>query len=120
MQQNGHHESSHTRPPSVQSISEGNPKERPLYSQQLKIRIQKSERLNRNVLEIQLERDRDSEAVEAEALKKLIAKIGTTKSLIEGVQPVPKRHPNKVYKESAHRKRNSKTSYKCIYLPLRF
>ena len=95
MHQNGPHGSSPPRPPSVQNIGEGNP--RPLYSQQLKIRIQKSERLNRNVLEIQLERDRDSEAVEDEVLEKLIAKIGITKSLIEGVQPVPKRHPNKVY-----------------------
>ena len=70
---------------------------RPLYSQQLKIRIQKSERLNRNVLEINLEKERSAEAIEDEVIEKLLAKIGITMSLVEGVQAVPKRFPKKVF-----------------------
>ena len=96
MYQNDPHESPPPRPPS-QNIVQGSQKERPLYSQQLKIRIQKSERLNRNVLEIQLDKEKESEAVEDEIIEKLLVKIGVSKDLVEGVQPVPKRHPNKVY-----------------------
>ena len=91
MHQNDPNRSPPPRPPSTQGSDEGDPKERPLYSQQLKIRIQKSERLNRNVLEIQLHKERDSEAVEDDALEKLLVKIGVSKALVEGV------HPNKVY-----------------------
>ena len=97
MHQNDPNRSPPPRPPSTQGSDEGDPKETPLYSQQLKIRIQKSERLNRNVLEIQLHKERDSEAVEDDLLEKLLVKIGVSKALVEGVQPVPKRHPNKVY-----------------------
>ena len=51
MHQNDPNRSPPPRPPSTQGSDEGDPKERPLYSQQLKIIIQKPERLNRNVLE---------------------------------------------------------------------
>ena len=60
---------------------------RPLYSQQLKIRIQKSERLNRNVLEINLKKERDAKNVGEEVIEKLF----------ECVQSVPPRFPNKVF-----------------------
>ena len=73
------------------------PQQRPLYSQQLKIRIQKSERLNRNVLEINLEKEKSAEAIEDEVIAKLLERVGINKVLVEGLQLVPKRFPRKVY-----------------------
>ena len=71
--------------------------ERPLYSQQLKVRIQKSERLNRNVLEINLENEKQADEVDDGVLAKLFQKVGITMSQVEGRQLVPKRMPRKVF-----------------------
>ena len=42
------------------------PGQKPLYSQQVKMRIQKSERLQRNVLEINLENEKNAEEISDE------------------------------------------------------
>ena len=70
---------------------------RPLYSQRLKMRIQKSERLNRNVLEINLEKEQNAEQIEETMIAKLFDKVGITMVQLEGFQLVPKRMPRKVY-----------------------
>ena len=71
--------------------------ERPQYSHQLKVRIQKSERLNRNVLEINLENERNADEVDDGMLAKLFQSVGMNMSQVEGRQLVPKRMPRKVF-----------------------
>ena len=83
--------------PPTPGREEGIIQQRPLYSKQLKIRIQKSERLNRNVLEINIEKERDADAVDDEVIRKLFAKIGILKTSVECVQAVPPRFRNKVF-----------------------
>ena len=50
--------------------------EKPLYSQQVKMRIQKSERLKRNVLEINLENEKNAEEISDETVAELFKNIG--------------------------------------------
>ena len=71
--------------------------EKPLYSQQVKMRIQKSERLKRNVLEINLENEKNAEEINDETVAELFKNIGINMTEVEGRQLVPKRIPRKLY-----------------------
>ena len=73
--------------------------QKPLYSEQLKTRIQRSERLNRNVLEINLESERRAEDIDDNVIATLFNNVGIDRSRheIEGMQMVPKRMPRKIY-----------------------
>ena len=73
------------------------PGQKPLYSQQVKMRIQKSERLQRNVLEINLENEKNAEEISDETDAELLKNIGIKTSDVEGRQLVPKRTPRKLY-----------------------
>ena len=50
-------------------MDQGVSQPKPLYSQQLKIRFQKSERLNKSVLEINLGKEKSAEAIEDEVIE---------------------------------------------------
>ena len=60
-------------------------------------RIKKSERLNRNVLQVTIEKERDSEGVTDVMISNLFNEIGIKKSDVEGVQMVPEKFPKCVY-----------------------
>ena len=71
--------------------------ERPLYSKQLKMRIQKSERLKRNILEINLENEKNADEIDDNTIAKLFQMVGINNSQVEGRQLVPTRMPRKLY-----------------------
>ena len=54
--------------------------QKPLYSEQLKTRIQRSERLNRNVLEINLESERRAEDIDDNVIATLFNNVGIDRS----------------------------------------
>ena len=56
-----------------------------------------TERLKRNVLEIQLDKEENSDDVEEKNIVTLFEKLGIKKETVEGVQLVPQRSPRKIF-----------------------
>ena len=74
----------------VASNKPGNELEQPangtLYSDRVKIKIARSERLNRNVLEVNLESENNAEKINSDAIAKLLQTLGIMTPDLEGYQ----------------------------------
>ena len=67
------------------------------YRDVVQTSIGRSERLKRNVLEIQLEKESSHDEVEEQAVANLLQQVGVRRDDVEGVQFSPPKAPRKVF-----------------------